>query len=321
MGMSVFDVGDEVYYPNFRTPSSRKMTVQDRKVMVYQKSGKFYVRYLFDETLLQYLAQDLRDSIASSYDNVVAICGFEGVGKSSLALRLCKCLDPDFDMEKSYVYSYKDFVDALANADEYEKGKIFWMDEGSLMASNRDAMTDANKKFVQILETMRSRGWTLIITLPSLERLDIYAREHRVRYLLTALETSWDVKRTTASRGYYELQVKTPGSTKFHSIGYGTFGKMTEEESKVYEKLKRESQSRLIKKITGQGEDEERQDRRFSKNFNERWGDAMLALREKAGMTPDEIVELTGLSKSTVEVRMSEARKRRREKNGNQKED
>lgn len=51
MGMAVYGVGDEVFYPQFTVRSNRTMKVVDRRVMFYNKSQKFYIRYLFDETL------------------------------------------------------------------------------------------------------------------------------------------------------------------------------------------------------------------------------------------------------------------------------
>ena len=253
----------------------------------------------------------MHENIRNEYDNLVVIQGKEGTGKSQLAYQLCKCLDPNFDMEESYVYNYQEFVDAITSADEYDRGKIFWMDEGSLVASNREAMTEGNKKFVQVLETMRSRGWTLIMTIPSIDRLDLYIREYRVRYLLTAMETSWDGN-TNRQRGYYELAFKRGKDlSTFYTIAYGKYGKMTPEEQKIYNKLKGASQKRLIAKISGNDEDKKNKYTRAQDKMNI----LMLKLREQ-GVSSQQMAELLDMDVHSVQSRLSEAKKKIREKEG-----
>lgn len=250
------------------------------------------------------------ENIANEYDNVVVIQGKEGSGKSQLAYQICKCLDPEFNMEDSYVYNYQEFVEAIQKSDEHDRGKIFWMDEGSLVASNREAMTESNKKFVQVLETMRSRGWTLIMTIPSIDRLDLYIREYRVRYLLTALEMSWDGD-TAKKRGYFELAFKRGKDlSSFYTVAYGKYGKMTPEEQKIYNKLKGASQKRLMNKISGI---EETPRKNRLTNAQDKLSNLMLILREQ-GKSVEEIAEIVEMSPHSVQSRLSDARRNRKKK-------
>lgn len=313
MAMAVYSVGDEVYYPQFNMRSDRKLKIIDRRMIYYSKSQKLFTRYLFDETLLEYLAQDMLENVKNEYDNVVVIQGKEGSGKSQLAYQLCKCLDPEFDMEESYVYNYQEFVEAIRKADEHSRGKIFWMDEGSLVASNREAMTEGNKRFVQVLETMRSRGWTLIMTIPSIDRLDLYIREYRVRYLLTALEMKWDGD-TKKKRGYYELAFKRPqNQASFYTVAYGKYGKMDPEEQKTYNALKGASQKRLMAKISGEKEDGKKRKKTRLTNAQDKLSNLMLILREQ-GKSVEEIAEIVDMTPQTVRSRLSDARRCRKEK-------
>lgn len=173
MSREVYKVGEEAYYPDIGVVSERKMKVIDREVMRYRKTGKFFVRYLFDETLMEYLVEDMHECVDNEYDVVMCIEGKEGSGKSQLAFQICKKFDPDFDMMESYVYDFDIFLKKLTSKTDTARGKIFWMDEATAIANARQAMTRQNIAFTQMLEMMRSRGWVLVLCIPSMERFAV----------------------------------------------------------------------------------------------------------------------------------------------------
>lgn len=297
--MVVFDVGDTAYYPEYSNANGRPMTVIDREFMPWRKSNRIFVRYLFGTELMDYLVEDMQSNVKNEYDNLVVIQGHEGSGKSQLAFQLCKRLDPKFDFETSYVYDYNEFLDNITNTDIDDRGRVFWMDEATNVASNREFMQNDNRKFIQLLEMMRSRGWTLIMCIPSVERLDVYIRDHRIRYLLTTVEKSWDEVYTERSRGFYELQFKRGDSYKtFYTIGYGTFGVMTPEERKAYDKIKRKSQEAKMNEIARKDNNTLRGK---NKRMTERQEVLLAALREQ-GVDFDTLANLTGLEKESVKT-------------------
>lgn len=295
MTSGILDKGDVVWYPNPNTPGVGKpLKVLDRQVIIRTGGAKSYVRYLYDG-LLEAVAGTMRYNIQRDYDNLIVITGKEGSGKSNLAYSLCKAYDPRFSIEDGYVYEYDGFMRRLDEMVEggQDKGKVFWLDEATNIASNRDWMHSNNKQFIQLLEMMRSRGWTLILCIPSFERLDIYIREQRVRMVLTALQTSWDFDPET-KRGYFELKTPITSYDKryFKTAGYGTFPPMDAEAKAKYEAIKFENQTELLRIATG------KQVKVPTKNeyvASRRVEDAVAFMRSK-GMSHKEIAETLNMS-------------------------
>jgi len=229
-----------------RTTPIGRMTVMDRHTMHYRESGKIFIRYLYADLMTRWV-EDMHKNVADNYDNVVVIEGGEGSGKSNLAYQVCRAFDPDFDIKEQYIYDYTDFVQKLRKSSNHE---IFWMDEGSNLANNRDWASDSNKTIVGILEMMRSRGWTLVICIPHKERLDKYIRENRIRYLAKCEKMEFD-DTGLLDRGYFELQkVNTYGDLKH--VGYGKFDKMPPDQSDIYEAIKFKAQEAKLEQAAGQ---------------------------------------------------------------------
>lgn len=318
MARRAYEVGDRVGYPELALNPGEDggMTVIDRKIILYKKSKKIFIQYCCDG-LIENLAKDIRSNIENEYDNLIVIDGDEGSGKSNLAVHLCKTIDPDWNLEEGYIYNYSEFVEAITNKDQEDRKRIFLMDEGSLVANKRESMSEDSKRFVELLETMRSRGWTLVMCIPSVERLDIYIREHRIRYHLRALEMAWDEVNTTKSRGYFELKFKRgKGLDSFHTIAYGRFPKMDPETRKTYDMLKKKSQERLIQKIAGK---EKKNNQDSTKHtYKERIFMAMAHLRDQ-GMPIDELQKIFGadMSEQNVYSSVSMGRRLIKESEGN----
>ena len=267
----------------YKTPIG-ELEVMDASLIRWN-SGKIYVRYLY-KNLMQQLVKDMRHNIANGYDNLVVITGPEGSGKSNFAHALCHAYDSDFDLQEQYVYNTQDFKELLKKGGDIHG--TFWMDEGSNMANNRDWNTTDNKQLVELLEMCRSRGWTLVICIPSMDRLDLYIRQYRVRYWIECQPMKFD-RLGAKDRGYYELHKRTPYG-KLSTVGYGLFEAMPDDAKKEYEALKLESQNKKIKDVTD-GE-------KSKKGYQEKWADSekkqeriMLQLHD-SGMGKDELMKL-----------------------------
>lgn len=218
--------------------------IQDSTIIVHG-SGKPFVRYLYSN-MMDLLIEDFKRNIAAQYDNVIVIEGGEGKGKSNLAWEICKRFDPDVVMEDCYVYDFDDLKNKILSLKGEDKGKIFWLDETSNMANNRAWMTQNNQYLVQILEMMRSRGWTLCLNIPSMDRLDLYIREYRYKYRLTCASGKFDHSEWK-DRGYFEVHKKIDGEEKH--IGYGEYHKMSDEDAAIYAKIKDSSQMKKFDEI------------------------------------------------------------------------
>lgn len=225
--------------------SMGETTIEDYAFIPY-RNGKFFVRYLLED-LLKLLAADMTNNIKNRYDNVVVIEGAEGSGKSNLQLELQTLYDPNFTLENGYVYNVDEFKEKIAFGNDEKK--TYWLDEATNVQNNRRWSSIDNQNFVMLLETMRSRGWCLILCIPSFERLDVYIREHRIKYLIKC-EPMCFMKSGKKERGFFELRKKNEYG-KMEVVGYGKYNKMSDEEREDYEKLKMNSQLRMISEVVG----------------------------------------------------------------------
>lgn len=269
--------------------------VKDSAVIIHN-NGKPFIRYLYED-YLKNLIGDFKENIAAKYDNIVVIEGGEGTGKSNCAWYLAKCYDPSLtdDLEKGmrqcYVYDFDDLKNKILSLNGKDKGRVFWLDEASNMANNRAWMTQNNQYLIQLLEMMRSRGWTLLLNIPSMDRLDLYIREYRYRYHLTCAPAQFDHDPIKRERGYVEIQKRKDG--KEIAAGYAEYPPMTEEESEIYEAIKNESQ---LKKF-----DEAFEDKGKGAKYKKMYEDERRKIRnimyvlDRSGTMPkDAIMQLFG---------------------------
>ena len=289
----------------WRTPIG-SFTVEDYQIYAHH-NGKIFCRYLLED-LLDEIAADMRKNIRDDYDNVVIVDGGEGSGKSNLMYQLLIRYDPAFDIERGYTYDADAFRKKIREGGDI--GRTFWMDEGSIIANNRDWNTQNNKSFVKVLETCRSRHYTLGICIPLFDRLDVYIREHRVRYWLHCEPMTFS-KGGFRQRGYCEVKKRNDVTGQMELIGYAEYERMPEDVKEVYTQLKSSSQNKLFEDLYS--DEEEGPGAKYKKKYEQTEGKldtAMLRLYE-AGVGLDELQEMFGIeSKKTLQNRLSKARKR-----------
>lgn len=287
----------------WKTPIG-ELQVLDYKVYSHA-SGKIFIRYLLED-LLDKLAEDMRKNVREDYDNVVIVDGGEGSGKSNLMYQLLRRYDPNFDVKKGYTYDADAFKKKIREGGDI--GRTFWMDEGSIIANNRDWNSNQNKGFIKTLETCRSRHYTLGICIPSFERLDVYIREHRVRYLIHCEPMDFS-EGGFRQRGYCEVRKKNDITGALELIGYAEYSKMPDEVAAEYKQLKLDSQDKLFRDLYG--EEEESPGAKYKKKWEEaekKQNKVMLQLYN-SGTTVEELQEMFGIdSRKTLQNRLSKAR-------------
>lgn len=190
------------------------------------------------------LVRAMRRNISDNLDVVLAIQGAEGSGKSNLAYQICKAYDPNFDIASQYVYSVNDLRQKLKEGDD--RHKVFWLDEGSNIANNRNWQTQDNKDIVELLEMMRSRQWILVFCIPTIERLDVYIREYRLRYVLTCKHFKF--QGISYPRGLFEVYAKN-SLGKIQYVGVGSYNRIPEGDKEIYEQIKLASQQQRLQKF------------------------------------------------------------------------
>ena len=290
----------------WRTPIG-EFCVEDYKIYAH-RNGKIFIRYLLED-LLDEIAADMRKNIRDDYDNVVIVDGGEGSGKSNLMYQLLIRYDPNFSIERGYTYDADAFRAKIREG--VDLGRTFWMDEGSIIANNRDWNSQNNKSFVKVLETCRSRHYTLGICIPAFERLDVYIREHRVRYLLHC-EPMEFLNGGMKRRGYCEVRKKNDVTGELELIGYAEYDRMPDDVAAKYQELKSASQTKLFEDLYGEFADDQ-PGAKYKKKYESAEKNldvAMLRLYE-SGVSLDELQQMFGIeSRKTLQNRLSKARTR-----------
>lgn len=290
----------------WKTPIG-EFEVADYQIFAH-RNGKIFIRYLLKD-LLDEIAADMRKNVRDDYDNVVIVDGGEGSGKSNLMYQLLVRYDPSFDMERGYTYDADSFRAKIREGGDI--GRTFWMDEGSIIANNRDWNSTNNKSFVKVLETCRSRHYTLGICIPAFERLDVYIREHRVRYLLHCEPMTFS-EGGMKPRGYCEVRKRNDVTGQLELIGYAEYSKMPEDVAAKYKELKLSSQTKLFEDLYGEDADDS-PGAKYKKKYEQgeaKLDTAMLRLYD-SGVGLEELQEMFGIeSRKTLQNRLSKARKR-----------
>ena len=277
--------------------------VIDLNVCHWKGSGKVYVQYLYKD-LIGMLAEDMRRNRENGFDNVVVVEGAEGSGKSNLMYQICKAFNPDFQISDGYIYDFAQLQEKLKKGDI--AGRTLWMDEGSAIASNRDWQSEQNRNMVLFMETMRSKGIMFGMCIPHMERLDVYIRENRIRYLIKCAPMEFP-ETGYKERGYFELKYRT--ATKFKSLGYGQYDPMPPEIKEEYEARKLASQEDIIARLTGDKKEKGSGYKKKAEETERRQNIAMVRLYE-SGIDADTLMTAYGIScYSTFAGRIHRGRK------------
>lgn len=275
--------------------------------LIQHKSGKFFIRYLCKD-LLDVLVADMHRNVNQKYDNVLLATGGEGSGKSSLIYGVCSRYDPDrFDIRESYTYDMDVLRERFAGGD-YGNG-IFWMDETTQVASNREWQSEDNKDFVSILETFRSKKFLFAGCAPKLERVDIYLRDFRMRYQVICQPMEFP-RFGYKKRGYFELKKRNDESGEMEHIAYGLYDPMPAEIEAVYEPLKEEFQERKRKEIAERKQGQGTKYKTMYDNERKRINGIMAQLHDRKLVDDSVLMDLFGYdNRGTYQNVLSRARK------------
>lgn len=305
---------DSWTYPSRYDSFDRKLPVLDRWYRKYP-SGRRYCRYLYGN-LAECLVNEMKCNIGTNYDNVIAVGGKEGKGKSHWCYWIAKMYDPDFTLEKGYIYDAYAFIDAITSGED--RGSVFWMDEATNIASNRDWNKEENKLFIQILEMARAKNWVLIMAIPLLDRLDVYLRNFRIRYRVIVEELAWDVNDRHVHRGYWFLSKSSDfNDGRPIKVGWGRFPPMPPDVEKDYnENYKLPAMSKKFQEIKDRM-DEKRGigDGATTKQIGTVNRRLIVALRDM-GVDYNELQRITGQSYKTLANSYSRGKKEQLENGG-----
>lgn len=203
----------------------------------------------------RYLAKRVKDA----RQNLITISGPPGTGKSTLGIDIFRLLDPDGDLEASYVYGPDDFARVLS--DGPRPGRVLLFDEGSVILGSANSTTAEGKAVFTMLETLRSWGMTIIICIPQFARLNRAVAAQLVDFRIECPDKPIVVDGTPISaRGTYELFIPVysrwgdkPGPLYFQCIGAGVYDKLPKALDEQYQTIKLRHQTALVSNFVKYG--------------------------------------------------------------------
>lgn len=92
-----------------------------------------------------------------------------GIGKTTLAIQLCRFIDEDWNAERKAFIDVQEYLNAYL---EYDKGSALLLDEIEHGADSRRAMSSENVELSQGWAKLRARNIATVATLPSISMLD-----------------------------------------------------------------------------------------------------------------------------------------------------
>lgn len=131
----------------------------------------------------------ISEYLKDDYDHVTLVCGLEGLGKSTIAIKMCAIISPSLHMTQ-ICFNPDKFIQAIIDA---QPGESIIIDEGALFLFSRESISKGNRNIVKLLSIVRQKNIHLVICIPDFWSVDNYVRRHRASTLI-------DVK----TRGSYE---------------------------------------------------------------------------------------------------------------------
>ena len=304
---------------------SRRTPIGDCEILDYNfvqhRSGRYFTQYLLKD-LLNELVEDMRRNVQRDYDNVILITGGEGSGKSAAMYWLLRTYkgeswDDARDIPACYTYNMEFMRERLMNNDL--SSKMFWMDETTQIANNRDWQSTDNKDFVSMLETFRSKKCLFGGCAPKLERVDVYLRDFRMRYHIH-LQPMTFKSTGYLPRGIFELEKRNPQSGEMEHVGYGLYPDMPDEAKEIYLPLKEKCQDDLRQKISTGGKGNRYKG--MYENEKKKNNEIMLQLHDLHYVEDSELMRLFGYdNRGTFANALSTTRQRIRDRDGDKVED
>lgn len=194
--------------------------------------------------------------IHNDQQNVIAVTGDTGSGKSTYAIQLCyalsKRLHAGFDLAKDYVYSLNDLWIKLGNP---YACPISLFDEGAVTLASTNAMKREDRDMVTLFNTMRSRGWTTVIAIPSISHLNKAVRGTHVDFLCICSSPNRPLVRGYDGRGFVQIHEARRGTYSRSSDPYwkliytGVFGDLPPDIKEMYLPIKSRKQDELVADI------------------------------------------------------------------------
>lgn len=202
-------------------------------------------KVIYDVDYIQVFADYLRKRCkGGAHQNVIAIIGRAGSGKSNFAVNLGRAIDPDFNLDESYVYTASDLTRILKNDDGQ---KVILIDEGSITLNNLNTQKKDDVKLTIAFDSLRSYGMTYEICMPNLRHLNGRIQENHVDFLCKCpIKSPVPGYSPKGFINFYYHEYREWGKPYFRPIGTAIFDKLPPRIDKEYKLIKKAHQKRFI---------------------------------------------------------------------------
>lgn len=238
-------------YPGTPYYNSRWNGRKQHAVGFYKKHSS---TILIGSDTIDIFAKILKQRVRQNYQNVIVIEGGTGSGKSSAAIRLAKTMDPKWSITDNYIYSLADLKAKLDRAEKGEKvSPISLFDEAVVSLNSRNANRVQDREMTILINTMRSKGWTTILCIPSIFDLNKSIRATHVDYkircpdkpLLKGYDRRGFLEFSKAKRSEYTRT----GEPYWYLFAAGVYPPLEPAWDEEYQKLKNQRQDELLNKF------------------------------------------------------------------------
>lgn len=129
---------------------------------------------------LKVICNEIKKRVRRNNDEVIAIEGYEGIGKTALGVIIGKEISPSFDMRKNIAYlpSFRKIEGKFNSIDKYD---VLVLDEVIKILYKMRALERLQKEVVEFYATERKQCKVTIMCIPRFIDLNENFRNHRVR--------------------------------------------------------------------------------------------------------------------------------------------
>lgn len=133
------------------------------------------------------LAKQIRKRLRNNYDCIGAVTGYEGTGKSNIAIQLAMMVDPKFKVDRNIVLGtdFTKIKDTIVNLPQYS---AIVYDEGVKQWYKGDWSSKVQRSLVKYSTVFRKENKLHLICIPHFEDLTRAFRQRRVFFWIHVLE-------------------------------------------------------------------------------------------------------------------------------------
>lgn len=207
----------------------------------------FYEEFLYD------ILRDSKKDVKDDNDLLIIIAGRPGVGKSVLAMQICKLLDPDFNITQ-VVFRSEDLIKKSLELGPYKA--IMW-DEAREGISSDAALSKKNKMLMDFMAEVRQRNQFHVWCMPDFWEFQMPIATRRSDFFIAVYKEpnpEYDRESNRSNpfqRGHYEFYGFTEkrrlyiDGKKYHNYAFkGTHGRYSGAyvvDQELYRKMKAEA--------------------------------------------------------------------------------